>query len=77
MQIILSRVIAYKQIVLVIYHTPGFPRWLSGKDSTHSTGATGGVGSIPGSGRSLEKKMATSSNIIARKIPWTEEPGEL
>ena len=26
---------------------------------------------------SLEKEMATHSNIIAWKIPWTEEPGWL
>ena len=25
----------------------------------------------------LEKEMATLSSIIAREIPWTEEPGEL
>ena len=25
----------------------------------------------------LEKEMATHSSIHARKIPWTEEPGEL
>ena len=25
----------------------------------------------------LEKEMATHSSIIAWKIPWTEEPGEL
>ena len=25
----------------------------------------------------LEKGMATHSNILAWKIPWTEEPGEL
>ena len=25
----------------------------------------------------LEKKMATRSNILAWKIPWTEEPGGL
>ena len=30
---------------------------------------------IPGSGRSLEKEMATHSNILAWEIPWTEEPG--
>ena len=23
----------------------------------------------------LEKEMATHSNILARRIPWTEEPG--
>ena len=25
----------------------------------------------------LEKGMATHSSILARKIPWTEEPGRL
>ena len=25
----------------------------------------------------LEKEMATCSNILAWKIPWTEEPGRL
>ena len=25
----------------------------------------------------LEKEMATQSSILASKIPWTEEPGEL
>ena len=25
----------------------------------------------------LEKKMATHSNILAWRIPWTEEPGGL
>ena len=32
---------------------------------------------IPGSGRPLEKEMATHSIILAWKIPWTEGPGEL
>ena len=31
------------------------------------------MGSIPGSGRSLEE-MATYFSIMASKIPWTEEP---
>ena len=31
------------------------------------------VGSIPGSGRSPEKEMATHSSILAWRIPWTEE----
>ena len=30
-----------------------------------------------GSGRFLEKKMATYFRILAWKIPWTEEPGGL
>ena len=37
----------------------------------------GDRGSIPGSGRSLEKEMATLSSSLAWKIPWTEEPGGL
>ena len=36
--------------------------------------SAGDMGLIPGSGRSLEKEMATHSNILAWRIPWTEEP---
>ena len=35
------------------------------------------AGSVPGLGDPLEKGMATHSSILAWKIPWTEEPGEL
>ena len=52
----------------------GLPRWLSGKESACSAGDTD---SIPESGRSLEKEMATHSSILAWEIPWTEEPGRL
>ena len=31
----------------------------------------------PGQEDSLEKEMATHSSIIAWRMPWTEEPGEL
>ena len=34
-------------------------------------------GSIPGSGRFLEKEMASQSSILAWRIPRTEEPGRL
>ena len=34
----------------------------------------GDAGSTPGWGRSWEKEMAAHSGILARKIPWTEEP---
>ena len=34
-------------------------------------------GSIPGSGRPLEKEMASHSSVLAWEIPWTEEPGRL
>ena len=37
----------------------------------------GDEGSIPPSGRPLEKEMATHSSILSWEIPWTEEPCEL
>ena len=57
--------------------TRRLPRWLSGKESACSGGATGDTGSIPGSEDPLEKGMATHSSILAWRIPWTEEPGGL
>ena len=39
--------------------------------------SAGDPGSIPGSGRSPEKKAATRSSVLAWEIPWTEEPGGL
>ena len=35
------------------------------------------MGSIPGSEDPLEKRMTTHCNILAWRIPWTEEPGGL
>ena len=49
--------------------------WVAGKESAYNAGNTGDMGLIPGSGRSLEDKMATQSSIFDWKIPWTEEPG--
>ena len=40
---------------------------LSSKESTCNAGDTGDMGSIPGSGRPLEKEMATYSHILAGK----------
>ena len=42
-----------------------------------NAGDAEGVSSIPGSGRSLEKDMATHSSILAWESTWTEDPGEL
>ena len=42
-----------------------------------SVSTAGGLDSIPGLGRSLEKEMAAHSNVAALEIPWTEEPGRL
>ena len=39
--------------------------------------SAGDAGSIPGSGRSPGGGNAPHSNILAWKIPWTEEPGGL
>ena len=55
----------YTQVVLLVKNTPvnaGDPR---------------DVGSIPGSGISPGEEMATHSNILAWKIPGTEETGGL
>ena len=52
----------------------GFP---GSPDSKASACNAGDLGSIPGSGRSLEKEMATHSSTLAWKIPWMEEPGRL
>ena len=52
----------------------GFPGVSDGKASVCNAGDPG---SIPGSGRCLEKEMATHSSTLAWKIPWTEEPGRL
>ena len=35
------------------------------------------MGSIPGWEDPLEKEMATHSSVLAKKIPWTEEPARL
>ena len=52
----------------------GFP---GGTDSKQSVYNVGDLGSIPGSGSSLEKETATHSSTLAWKIQWTEEPGRL
>ena len=51
-----------------------FPDGSDGKAAVYNAGD---LGSIPGSGRSLEKEMAIHSSTIAWKIPWTEEPRRL
>ena len=63
-------------LVFISPHTQawGFP---GRSDSKESTCHVGDLGSIPGSGGSLEGGMAPHSSILAWKIPWTEEPGRL
>ena len=50
--------------------------FLGGSKGKESACKAGDPGSIPGSGRSLEKGMIISS-ILIQRIPWTGEPDEL
>ena len=52
----------------------GFPGGSVGKESTCNVGI---LGSIPGMGVCPGGGLATHSSILAWRIPWTEEPGEL
>ena len=54
----------------------GLTRWHNSKESTANAGDVGLI-SGSGSGRSSGGGNATHSSILAWKIPWTEEPGEL
>ena len=47
------------------------------KNPTANAGDIRVMGSIPESGRSPEKEMATHSSIFAWTILWTEEPGRV
>ena len=50
----------------------GFPGGSDGKESTCNVGDPG---LTSGSGKSPGEEMATHSNILAWRIPWTEDPG--
>ena len=47
------------------------------KNPLANAGDVRDMGSIPGSGRSPGGGVATHSNMLAWRIPWTEEPGRL
>ena len=59
----------YRPLIILI-----FPRSSVGKETASNLG---NGGSIPGSGRSPGKEMATHSSILAWRIPWSEEPARL
>ena len=61
-------------IILQLNVKRGLSLWLSGTESACNAGD---ARLRPGLGRSLEEDMATHSRILARRIPWTEEPGGL
>ena len=47
------------------------------KNPSANTEDTKDMSSVPGLGRSLEEGMVTNSSTLARRIPWTKEPGGL
>ena len=49
-----------------------FPRWVSGKESTHQARD---VKPVLGLECSPREEMTTHSSILAWEIPWTEETG--
>ena len=63
-----------KFFVYQFYLQKGFPGGSDGKESACNAGDPG---STLGSGRSLEKEIATHCIILDWRIPWTEEPGGL
>ena len=60
--------------VIPIYIVSGFA---SGSDGKESACSAENPGFTFGSGRSMEKRMTTHTNILAWRIPWTEKPGGL
>ena len=60
--------------LFLIHSIVGFPGGLMVKNLSVNAG---NAGSIPGSGRAPEKKMAAHPNILAWEIPCTEESGGL
>ena len=52
----------------------GFPGGSVVKNPPAGAGDGKDMGLLPGSGRSLEKEMATYSSVLAGEIPWTEKP---
>ena len=63
--------------IIVFESCFNFPGGSVVKNQPANTGdvGNGNTGSIPGVGKILEKGMATHSNILVWRIPWTEEPG--
>ena len=55
----------------------GFPGSTEVKNLPANAGSKRILGSIPGLDNTLEEEMATHSSILAREIPWTEEPSGL
>ena len=65
---------AFCTAVLSYPDTRGLP---GGSDNKESACNAVDAASIPGSGKFMEKGMATHPSTLAWRIPWTEEPGGL
>ena len=63
--------------VLQFPHFMSFPCGTVVKNPSASAGDAKTWVWSPGQEDSLEKEIATCSNILAWKVPWTEEPGRL
>ena len=83
--ITIQYLIIYKhilQVSVLVQKQSIYIKWASQmglgiKNQPANAGDIKDTGTIPGSGRSLEKGMATHSSILVWRIPWTEEPGGL
>ena len=65
-------------IIIPVYRREGASQVAQVVKNPHANaGDIKDVGSIPGLGRALEKEMATHSNVLALRSPWTEDPGGL
>ena len=71
----LARTRKYLQQLITFWG--GFLGGLAVKNLPANAGDAGNMGSIFGSGRSLEKEMTALSSLLDWKIPWTEESGRL
>ena len=62
---------------LILDILEGFPGGSAVKNQPAKAGDLRDSGRIPRWEDPLEEKMATHSSILARRIPWTEEPAGL
>ena len=67
-------VVRHGPVSTYIEHLRGFP---GGSDSKESACNVGGLGSIPGLGRSWEEAWQPTPVFLPGESPWTEEAGGL
>ena len=67
----LCQLLRHSEFMFVTKVCLGFPGGSDGKEPACNAGNPSSLGRED----PLEKEMATHSSILARRIPWTEEPG--